>query len=68
MYMLWKANKGKLKPGEIIIEHVHLKRDVNNDNIAMLDDKGKPIVLNIDKIKLPYLKTEVIAMLKTLKK
>lgn len=67
MYLLWKANKGRFKPGEIVIEHLHLKRDPNNDNLPVLID-GRPIILKTEKIKLPYLKKEVMAMLKTLKK
>lgn len=66
MYMLWKANKGKLKVGEIVIEHVHLERDVDNDNIPVLRD-GKPVVKKIEQIRLPYRKKEVEAMLATLK-
>lgn len=66
MYLLWKSNKGKLKPGEIIIEHVHLARDPENDNLPILRD-GKPIVLKVEKIKLPYRKKEVEDMLKTIK-
>lgn len=66
MYMLWKANKGRFLPGDIIIEHVHLKRDPDNDNIPVLED-GKPVILSIEQIKLPYRKKEVEAMLKTLK-
>lgn len=66
MYLLWKANKGRYQPGDIIIEHVHLKRDPENDNIPVLED-GKPVVLKIEQIKLPYLKKEVIAMLNTIK-
>lgn len=67
MYMLWKANKGKLLPGDLIIEHVTLKRDPDNDNIPVLDKNGKPVVLKIENIRLPYRKKEVEAMLKTLK-
>lgn len=67
MYMLWKSNKGMLKPGDIILEHVHLKRDPNDDNLPILDKNGKPTVLKIEKIKLPYRKQEVINMLKTIK-
>lgn len=63
MYLLWKANKGRFKPGELIIEHVHLKRDPDNDDIPVLDELGKPIVLKIEKIKLPYRKKEVLAIL-----
>lgn len=66
MYLLWKANKGRFLPGDIIIEHVHLKRDPDNDNIPMLDNNGKPIVLKIEQIKLPYRRKEIEAMLKTL--
>lgn len=67
MYLLWKANKGRFKTGDIIIEHIHLKRDPDNDNIPVLGKDGKPIVLKIEQIKLPYLKKEVMDMLKTLK-
>lgn len=66
MYLLWKANKGRFQPGDIIIEHVHLKRDPDNDGIAVVKD-DKPVVERIEKIRLPYLKKEVIAMLETLK-
>ncbi len=66
MYMLWKANKGRFKTGEIVIEHVHLKRDPDNDNIPVLED-GKPVILGIEEIRLPYRKKEVMAMLATIK-
>lgn len=66
MYLLWKSNKGKLKTGDIVIEHIHLKRDPNNDNLPVLKD-GKPVVLKIEKIKLPYRKKEIEDMLKTVK-
>lgn len=65
MYLLWKANKGKFKPGEIIIEHKHLKRDPDNDNIPVLEN-GLPVVLKTENIVLPYRKKEVMTMLKTL--
>lgn len=64
MYMLWKQNK-HLKPGKLIIEHVHLKRD--EDGIPMLDKTNKPIVLKMEEIELPYRKSEVIDMLKQYK-
>lgn len=67
MYLLWKSNRGTLKTGDIIIEHVQLKRDPDNDNLPVLDKNGKPIVLRIEKIKLPYRKKEVEDMLKTIK-
>lgn len=62
MYLLWKANKGRFKPGELILEHVHLQRD--EDGVPILDEKGKPVCLKIKKIKIPYLKKEVEEMLK----
>ncbi len=67
MYMLWKANGGRFKPGDIVIEHIQLERDPNNDNIAILGPDGKPVVKKIKEIHLPYRKKEVMAMLKTLK-
>lgn len=66
MYMLWKANKGRFKPGNIIIEHVSLKRNPDNDNIPVLVD-GHPVELGRKTISVPYLKKEVMAMLKTIK-
>ena len=66
MYMLWKANKGRFKPGEIVIEHVHLKRDPDDYNVPILED-GKPVILKREEIRLPYRKKEVLAMLKTIK-
>jgi ATP-dependent exoDNAse (exonuclease V) beta subunit len=65
MYMLWKANNGRFLPGDLIIEHVHLKRDPSNDNIPVLED-GQPVILHIEQIKLPYRKKEVEAILKTI--
>lgn len=66
MYLLWKANRGKLKTGDIIIEHVHLLRDPDNDNLPVLEN-GAPVVQKIEQIKLPYRKKEVEDMLATLK-
>ncbi len=66
MYLLWKSNRGLLKPGDIILEHIHLKRDPDNDNLPVLVD-GKPVVLKIERIKLPYRKKEVMDMLATIK-
>lgn len=65
MYMLWKQNKAKFKTGEIVIDHVKLERD--EEGVPILKD-GKPVVLSITPIKVPYLKKEVEAMLKTINK
>lgn len=64
MYLLWKANKGKLKPGNITIEHINLERD--EEGIPILRD-GKPVVKEINIIPIPYLKKEVQDLLKTIK-
>lgn len=66
MYLLWKANKGRFKPGEIVIEHIHLKRDPNDMDLPV-EKNGAPIVLKTEFIQLPYRKKEVISMLQTLK-
>lgn len=60
MYMLWKANKGRFKPGDIILEWCPLERD--EDGIPILRD-GKPTAVRKEIIKLPYLRKEVEAML-----
>lgn len=64
MYMLWKANKGRFKPGDIILEWCPLERD--EEGIPILTN-GKPTATKREIIKLPYLRKEVEAMLKTLK-
>jgi hypothetical protein len=61
MYMLWKQNK-HFGIGDLVIEHVNLQRD--EDGIPILGEDGKPVVLDIKPIKLPYRKSEVIAILK----
>lgn len=66
MYMLWRANKGRFKPGEIVIEHCQLKRD--EENGFPIFEEGKPVVIGTSFITLPYRKKEVVEMLKTLKK
>ena len=61
MYMLWKANRGRFKPGKIILEHMHLKR--NEDGYPILEN-GLPIVTKTDIKYLPYRKREVEDMIK----
>lgn len=63
MYLLWKAVKGKFKPGDIILEWCPLERD--EDGIPILYD-GLPRKTKEEIIKLPYRKAEVEAMLKTI--
>lgn len=64
MYLLWKANKGRLKSGKIILEWCPIERD--EEGIPILH-KGKPKQLFHKNIEIPYRKKEVIEMLKTLK-
>lgn len=66
MYLLWKSNRGTLRTGDIIIEHVDLVRDPDNDNLPVLKN-GRPVVKKIEQIKLPYRKKEVEEMLATIK-
>lgn len=63
MYLLWRASKGKFKPGDIILEWCPLERD--EEGIPILYD-GVPREVKRDIIKLPYRKKEVEAMLKTI--
>jgi ATP-dependent exoDNAse (exonuclease V) beta subunit len=64
MYMLWKANKGRFMTGDLILEHKSLLRDADDRPVL---ESGKPVVVSTQKIKLPYLRKEVEAMLKTIK-
>jgi hypothetical protein len=66
MYMIIKHNP-KLKPGNLIIHHIKFELeslDANGYPIYKKDINGNFIVKEIEKIKLPYLKSEVIAIIK----
>lgn len=65
MYLLWKANKGRFKPGKIILKWCPIDRDENGYPILY---DGIPKILKEEHIEIPYRKKEVIAMLETLKK
>lgn len=65
MYMLWKANNGRFKPGKLILEHIHLKRD--EEGIPILEN-DLPVIIGRETLILPYRKKEVVDMLKTLEK
>lgn len=69
MYVILKHNYN-YNPGKIQIQHVTFeveRMDENGFPIYALDAGGEPIIENIEYIDLPYLKTEVINMLKWLK-
>jgi hypothetical protein len=64
MYLIWKANKGRFKPGPIILNWCPIERD--SDGIPILYN-GQPKILFEKQIEVPYRKKEVVAMLETLK-
>ena len=69
MYIMMKHNYN-LVAGKIQIHHIEFEKeglDKNGYPITMFDAKGEPVLKNISRIDLPYLKKEVIAMLKWLK-
>lgn len=65
MYLVWKATKGKFKPGKIILKWCPIERD--EDAIPILHN-GKPKQLKEERILLPYRKAEVLKMLTHLNK
>jgi hypothetical protein len=67
--MILKHNP-KLKPGKLSISHVKFQeagRDKYDYPITYLNEQGDPVVDSIDTYELPYLKSEVIALLAYLK-
>ena len=69
MYIIHKHNFN-LTPGKIQIQHVEFEIDHLDKNgfpVHALDAGGEPIIAKINRFDLPYLKKEVIAMLKWLK-
>jgi hypothetical protein len=65
MYIIWKANNGRFKPGKITLRWCPLERD--EDGIPILYD-GRPKILFEKDIEVPYRKKEVIALLEHYKK
>jgi hypothetical protein len=61
MYMLWEANKGRLKPGKIKLIWCPIERD--EDGIPILYD-GIPKIIREQVIEIPYRKKEVLNILK----
>lgn len=69
MYVINKHNFN-LKAGKIQIQHVEFEIDHLDESgfpVHALDASGEPIIAKINRHDLPYLKKEVIAMLKWLK-
>jgi ATP-dependent exoDNAse (exonuclease V) beta subunit len=66
MYIILKHNP-KLRPGKITIHHVLFYTDGTDkfgNPITKLDDQGEPLVKKIVPYDLPYLKAEVINLIK----
>jgi len=67
MYIILKHNPN-LKPGKLAIHHISFYEEDKPDEfgypIAKLDAQGEPIIREIEIYDLPYLKKEVIAILK----
>jgi len=69
MFIILKHNPS-LEPGKIQIQHVQFEIDHEDENgfpVHALDAMGEPIISKIELIDLPYMKKEVLAMLKWLK-
>ena len=68
MYIILKHNP-RMKPGKLVVEHVQFKeagKDAYDNRVVLYDDKGEPIVDKIVQHYLPYLKDEVINIIKHL--
>lgn len=66
MYMILKQNP-HLRPGKLTIEHVLFEKEGENEwgyPIYKTDKDGAPIVSAIVPYELPYLKTEILDLIK----
>jgi GTP:adenosylcobinamide-phosphate guanylyltransferase len=66
MYIILKHNP-KLKPGKLTIHHVLFYTEGNDsfgNPITKLDENGEPLVKKIVPYDLPYLKDEVVNLIK----
>ena len=66
MYMILKHNP-KLKAGTMMIQHIMFKdegKDANGYPILKTDQNGDPIIKDVVHYDLPYLKDEVLALVK----
>lgn len=66
MYMILKHNP-KLKPGTLMIQHIMFEdegKDANGYPILKTDENGDPVIKDIVHYDLPYLKDEVLAVVK----
>tara|TARA_R110002074_G_scaffold18755_9_gene60406 strand:- start:4697 stop:5521 length:825 start_codon:yes stop_codon:yes gene_type:complete len=69
MYMIIKHNP-KLKPGKLVVQHVVFEKEGDDKNgypITKYQENGDPIVKEVISYDLPYLKAEVLSIIKHLK-
>lgn len=69
MYIILKHNP-RLKPGNIVISHVMFEKQAEDKYgypITKLDDKGDPVIKEIVRYEMPYLKDEVMQLMKSFK-
>lgn len=68
MYIMLKHNP-KLKPGKMYIHHIEFEtegEDKYGYPINKFDDNGDPVVIAVTPMEIPYLKDEVISIIKSL--
>ena len=66
MYIILKHNP-KLKPGTLTLHHIIFEeagRDKFDNPITALDTNGDPIVLDVVQYDVPYLKAEIVELIK----
>ena len=69
MYMILKHNHN-LKPGKLIIQHISFKvasEDENGFPIMAVDQDGNPIIHEVTPYEVPYMPTEIAAMINYIK-
>lgn len=70
MYIILKHNPN-LKPGKLVLHHITFKEAPEKDEygypVALRDYEGNPIVNEVIPYEVPYLRSEVVNMLKELK-
>lgn len=68
MYIMLKHNP-RLKPGKMFIHHVTFELEGEDEYgypITKYDDQGDPVIKQVIPMEMPYLKEEVIAIIKSL--
>jgi hypothetical protein len=66
MYMILKHNP-KLKPGILTLHHILFEeagKDKFGNPITALDTNGDPVVKDVVKYDVPYLKAEIVDLIK----